>query len=78
MVLVRSCAIYACIRGKFQGSEEARLHILRQAAALGADHVDVELKAAAEFFAGRYTSGAGSEVRCADAGMHLFRADGEV
>ncbi|KAK9808396.1 hypothetical protein WJX73_000083 [Symbiochloris irregularis] len=38
--------------GKWQGSEEDRLHCLHRAAALGADFVDVELKAAAAYFEG--------------------------
>ena len=38
--------------GKFAGSEAERLTALKYAAMLGAAYVDVELKAAAFFFAG--------------------------
>ena len=37
-------------RGKFSGGEGERLLILQQAARLGADYVDVELKVAGSFF----------------------------
>ncbi len=42
----------AACRGDYSGDEAQRLAILKYAAVLGADFVDVELKAAPFFFAG--------------------------
>ena len=51
-ILQQSFALGGC-SGKYEGPEDVRLAIQQQAADLGADHVDIELKAAQGFFAGK-------------------------
>jgi 3-dehydroquinate dehydratase len=50
--VTRQAKRLAACRGDYSGDEAQRLAILKYAAVLGADFVDVELKAAPFFFAG--------------------------
>ena len=44
-----ACLFDLNCRGQYDGEEEDRISILKQAATLGASHIDVELLAAPEF-----------------------------
>ena len=49
---IRQTMYWHC-RGRYDGPEPQRLAVLKYAALLGASHVDVELKVASYFFAGK-------------------------
>lgn len=65
--------------GKFLGNEEKRLNVLKMAAYMGAQHVDVELKAAAPFFSGyRRDTQPGCKIILSSHNFHTTPPDHEL